>query len=74
MGRLDYVFNRSLQGVPARLGETGRPLWATAVLPTPCVRAWRIRRAVARDRTAAFALTGAAACLVSPITWVHHLV
>jgi len=28
----------------------------------------------ARDRTAAFALTGAAACLVSPITWVHHLV
>ncbi|WP_189952597.1 glycosyltransferase 87 family protein [Streptomyces alanosinicus] len=75
VGRLDYVSNQSLQGVLARLGETGRPLWATAVLLTLCVWAWRTRGAVkAGDRTAAFALTGAAACLVSPITWVHHLV
>ncbi|GGS61330.1 glycosyltransferase family 87 protein [Streptomyces cinerochromogenes] len=75
VGRLDYVSNQSLQGVLARLGETGRPLWATAVLLTLCVWGWRGRRAVAAgDRTAAFALTGAAACLVSPITWVHHLV
>ncbi|MGV9355360.1 glycosyltransferase 87 family protein [Streptomyces misionensis] len=75
VGRLDYVSNQSLQGVLARLGETGRPLWATAVLLTLCVWAWRTRRAAAaRDWTAAFALTGAAACLVSPITWVHHLV
>ncbi|KUN06314.1 hypothetical protein AQI95_13645 [Streptomyces yokosukanensis] len=75
VGRLDYVSNQSLQGVLARLGETGRPLWATAVLLTLCVWAWRARGAVkAGDWTAAFALTGAAACLVSPITWVHHLV
>lgn len=75
VGRLDYVSNQSLQGVLARLGETGRPLWATLVLLTLCVWAWRARRAVtAGDWTAAFALTGAAACLVSPITWVHHLV
>ncbi|MEU6512063.1 glycosyltransferase 87 family protein [Streptomyces sp. NPDC046942] len=75
VGRLAYVSNQSLQGVLARLGETGRPLWATAVLLTLCVWAWRARRAVtAGDWTAAFALTGAAACLVSPITWVHHLV
>ncbi|MGW2645831.1 glycosyltransferase 87 family protein [Streptomyces sp. NPDC001393] len=75
VGRLGYVSNQSLQGVLARLGETGRPLWATAVLLTLCVWAWRTRRAVrAGDWTAAFALTGAAACLVSPITWVHHLV
>ncbi|MFJ5034304.1 glycosyltransferase 87 family protein [Streptomyces sp. NPDC088560] len=75
VGRLDYVSNQSLQGVLARLGETGRPLWATLVLLTLCVWAWRTRRAVtAGDWTAAFALTGAAACLVSPITWVHHLV
>ncbi|WP_308280800.1 glycosyltransferase family 87 protein [Streptomyces barringtoniae] len=75
VGRLDYVSNQSLQGVLARLGEPGRPLWATAVLLTLCVWAWRARRAVrAGDWTAAFALTGAAACLVSPITWVHHLV
>ncbi|MFF3912171.1 glycosyltransferase family 87 protein [Streptomyces sp. NPDC001852] len=75
VGRLDYVSNQSLQGVLARLGEPGRPLWATAVLLTLCVWAWRARGAVrAGDWTAAFALTGAAACLVSPITWVHHLV
>ncbi|MEU7410431.1 glycosyltransferase 87 family protein [Streptomyces sp. NPDC042638] len=75
VGRLDYVSNQSLQGVLARLGESGRPLWATAVLLTLCVWAWRGRRAVAAgDWTAAFALTGATACLVSPITWVHHLV
>ncbi|MEU2061203.1 glycosyltransferase 87 family protein [Streptomyces sp. NPDC013455] len=75
VGRLDYVSNQSLQGVLARLGETGRPLWATAVLLTLCVWVWRGRRAVAAgDWTAAFALTGAAACLVSPVTWVHHLV
>ncbi|GLX50699.1 hypothetical protein Shyhy01_36490 [Streptomyces hygroscopicus subsp. hygroscopicus] len=75
VGRLDYVSNQSLQGVLARLGETGRPLWATVVLLALCVWGWRTRRAaLAGDWTAAFALTGATACLVSPITWVHHLV
>lgn len=75
VGRLDYVSNQSLQGVLARLGETGRPLWATAVLLVLCVWAVRVRRAVvAGDWTAAFALTGLTACLISPITWVHHLV
>lgn len=75
VGRLDYVSNQSLQGVLARLGEPGRPVWATAVLLVLCVWAWRARRAVAAgDWPAAFALTGLTACLVSPITWVHHLV
>ncbi|MEV5955991.1 glycosyltransferase 87 family protein [Streptomyces sp. NPDC051987] len=75
VGRLDYVSNQSLQGVLARLGHPDKPLWAIAVLLTLAVWAWRTRRAVAAgDWTAAFALTGLAACLVSPITWVHHLV
>lgn len=75
VGRLDYVSNQSLQGVLARLGETGRPLWATVVLLVLAVWVVRSRRAiVAGDWTAAFALTGLTACLVSPITWVHHLV
>jgi alpha-1,2-mannosyltransferase len=75
VGRLDYVSNQSLQGVLARLGEPSRPLWATVVLLVLCVWAVRARRAVAAgDWTAAFALTGLTACLVSPITWVHHLV
>ncbi|MGW0995974.1 glycosyltransferase 87 family protein [Streptomyces sp. NPDC002523] len=75
VGRLDYVSNQSLQGILARLGEPDRALWASAVLLVLSVWAVRTRRAVAAgDWTAAFALTGAAACLVSPITWVHHLV
>ncbi|MEU8713063.1 glycosyltransferase 87 family protein [Streptomyces sp. NPDC048663] len=75
VGRLDYVSNQSLQGVLARLGHPDKPLWASAVLITLAVWAWRTRKAVAaEDWTAAFALTGLAACLVSPITWVHHLV
>lgn len=75
VGRLDYVSNQSLQGILARLGEPDRAVWAGAVLPTLCVWALRSRRAaMAGDWAAAFALTGLTACLVSPITWVHHLV
>ncbi|MEU0944263.1 glycosyltransferase 87 family protein [Streptomyces canus] len=75
VGRLDYVSNQSLQGILARLGEPDRAVWAVAVLLTLAVWAVRARRAVAAgDWAAAFALTGLTACLVSPITWVHHLV
>ncbi|WP_315903688.1 glycosyltransferase 87 family protein [Streptomyces rhizosphaerihabitans] len=78
IGRLAYVSNQSLQGVLARLvapEEPNRALWATLALLVLCVWARRTSRALAdEDWTAAFALTGLAACLVSPITWVHHLV
>lgn len=78
IGHLAYVSNQSLQGVLARLaapGEPSRAAWAAAVLVVLCVWARRSARALAdEDWTAAFALTGLTACLVSPITWVHHLV
>ncbi|MFF0156430.1 glycosyltransferase 87 family protein [Streptomyces sp. NPDC005263] len=75
VGRLDYVSNQSLQGILARLGVTDRAVWAVAVLLVLCVWASRSRRAVAAGEwPTAFALTGLTACLVSPITWVHHLV
>ncbi|MFF8973846.1 glycosyltransferase family 87 protein [Streptomyces sp. NPDC014995] len=75
VGRLDYVSNQSLQGVLARLGVESRLVWAVLVVLVLCGWAWRSRRAVAAgDWRAAFALTGLTACLVSPITWVHHLV
>lgn len=75
VGRLAYVSNQSLQGILARLGVMDRAVWAGAVLVVLGIWAWRTRRAVAAaDWPTAFALTGATACLVSPITWVHHLV
>ncbi|MFF3335177.1 glycosyltransferase 87 family protein [Streptomyces sp. NPDC002888] len=75
VGRLDYVSNQSLQGVLARLGEQSREVWVVTVLLVLGVWVWRARRAVvAGNWQAAFALTGLTACLVSPITWVHHLV
>ncbi|MFF4586323.1 glycosyltransferase 87 family protein [Streptomyces sp. NPDC001388] len=75
VGRLDYVSNQSLQGVLARLGVESRAVWAGLAVVVLCVWARRARRAVdAGDWRAAFALTGATACLVSPVTWVHHLV
>ncbi|AZQ39394.1 DUF2029 domain-containing protein [Streptomyces cyaneochromogenes] len=75
VGRLDYVSNQSVQGILARLGVADRAVWAVVVLLVLGVWMARTRRAVlAEDWTAAFALTGLTACLVSPITWVHHLV
>ncbi|WP_030924251.1 glycosyltransferase 87 family protein, partial [Streptomyces sp. NRRL B-24720] len=74
VGALDYVSNQSLQGALARLGA-GRPVWALAVLAVLVLWAYRVRRATAvGDDEAGMALTGLAACLVSPVTWVHHLV
>ncbi|MER5512622.1 glycosyltransferase 87 family protein [Streptomyces sp. NPDC002766] len=75
VGRMDYVSNQSLQGVLARLGVTDRAVWACVVLVVLAVWARRTRSALAADDwSGAFALTGLTACLVSPITWVHHLV
>ncbi|MEV0224951.1 glycosyltransferase 87 family protein [Streptomyces sp. NPDC050704] len=78
IGRLAYVSNQSLQGVLARLAAPAEPshaAWALAALAVLAVWAWRAHRAlVGDDLPGAFALTGLAACLVSPITWVHHLV
>ncbi|MEU3186105.1 glycosyltransferase 87 family protein [Streptomyces sp. NPDC006923] len=77
VGSLSYVSNQSLQGVLARLrpDHPGGGLWLVCVLAVLAVWAYRARAAVRDgDDRAGFALTGLAACLVSPVTWVHHLV
>lgn len=78
VGSLAYVSNQSWQGVLARLSDPAAPsrtVWALGVIVILCVWAWRARRAAAAgDEPAGFALTGLTACLISPVTWVHHLV
>jgi alpha-1,2-mannosyltransferase len=78
VGRLDKTSNQSLLGALARLADPGDPsrtVWAVlaagalAFVLTRAVRATR-----AGDDLAGVTLTGLAACLVSPVTWSHHLV
>jgi alpha-1,2-mannosyltransferase len=73
VGEPGYISNQSPRGMLARLGDPGHQfLWPLLVLLVLAVWVYRVRRAP--TPLAAFALTGAAACLVSPVTWVHHLV
>ncbi|MEU7799791.1 glycosyltransferase 87 family protein [Micromonospora arborensis] len=77
VGELAYVSNQSLLGLVARLdpAHPDRRLWLVLVVAVLVIWAVRVRRAVrAGDDRAGFALTGVTACLVSPVTWVHHLV
>ncbi len=70
VGDLAYVSNQSLRGVVARLhGPAG--WWVAAVTVALGVWVRLVRRA---DPITGFALTGVVACLISPVTWVHHLV
>lgn len=77
VGSLAYVSNQSLQGVVARL-DPAHPstlLWLALVLVTLGVWVWRARAAVAAgDEATGLALTAVVGALVSPVTWVHHLV
>ncbi|WP_432035260.1 glycosyltransferase 87 family protein [Streptomyces cucumeris] len=78
IGVLAYVSNQSWEGVLARLVDPLPPsgtAWGLGVLAVLAVWAHRVRGAAAAgDETAGYALTGVAACLISPVTWVHHLV
>ncbi|MEW1584968.1 glycosyltransferase 87 family protein [Micromonospora vinacea] len=77
VGELAFVSNQSLRGVVARLDpeHPSTVLWLLLVLGTLALWAWRSRAAVAAgDEATGLALTGAVMCLVSPVTWVHHLV
>lgn len=81
VGSLSFVSNQSWQGVVARL-DPARPstlAWLALVAVTLAVWAVRVRRAAAEpapagDQATGLALTGAVGSLVSPVTWVHHLV
>ena len=72
IGKLYYVSNQSLRGVVARL-DAPPTLWLTAVALVVAYWCWWVRSRKP-DTVLGFAVTGVIACLVSPITWVHHLV
>lgn len=77
VGSLAFVSNQSLQGLVARLdpSDPSKLLWLVLALGVLVIWIVRIRRAVAAgDEAAGLALTGIVSCLVSPVTWIHHLV
>jgi alpha-1,2-mannosyltransferase len=78
VGRLDKWSNQSVMGMLARLADPGQPdrrLWAVLVGVVLLVGMWRAVLAYRRgDDLVAVTLTGLTACLVSPISWTHHLV
>jgi len=77
VGVLAFISNQSLEGAVARLNPNNPStlLWAAAALVVLAIWFVRVRRAhAAGDAMTGFALTGVVGCLVSPVTWVHHLV
>ncbi|MEH1102499.1 glycosyltransferase family 87 protein [Micromonospora sp. CPCC 205561] len=77
VGELAFVSNQSLRGVVARLNpeHPSTLAWLALAVAALALWAWRSRAAVAvGDEATGLALTGAVMCLVSPVTWVHHLV
>jgi alpha-1,2-mannosyltransferase len=72
VGKLYYVSNQSLRGVLARL-EAPEMWWLVAVALVVTYWCWWVRTR-RPDAMAGYAVTGAVGCLISPVTWVHHLV
>lgn len=72
IGLLSFISNQSLQGVVARAG-LNRLVWVGLVAAVLAV--WFVRcRAHRDDVVMGLALTGLVSVLISPVTWVHHLV
>jgi alpha-1,2-mannosyltransferase len=78
VGRLFGTNTQSLLGVLARIALPGPPnrvLWLVLALAVLALALWRAVRADrAGDDLAAVTLIGLAGCLVSPISWTHHLI
>ena len=74
----DSPNNQSLLGMFARLADPGRPstvLWALAAGGVLALAMWRAVRAFAQgDELVGVTVTGLAACLISPLSWSHHMV
>jgi alpha-1,2-mannosyltransferase len=75
VGLLDKTSNQSIQGLLARTTDSGTPVWAALAAVVLATALWRAVRAHrSGDELAGVTLAGLGACLVSPISWTHHLV
>lgn len=78
VGILGNSSNESILGLLARWaqpGDASRLLWLACVAIVAWIGITRIRRAIdAGDTLAAVTLTGLLGILVSPVSWVHHIV
>jgi alpha-1,2-mannosyltransferase len=77
VGSQSFVSNQSLNGMIHRWDpqHPSKLVWLALVLLVLAIWAWRSRRAVRHgDEVTGLALTGIVGVLISPITWVHHLV
>jgi len=78
VGSVDSATNQSLAGLVARLANThpDAPAGTTVLLALAAALVVAAAARVARrgDLVGGFAVTGLGTCLVSPISWVHHLV
>ena len=70
IGDLAYISNQSLRGLVARSGGSGA-VWLLLVAAVLAFWVWRVRRV---PLLTGVALTGVVGGLISPVTWVHHLV
>ena len=77
VGRLENPWNQSVLGLLAHVADPARPdrvLWALLAAGVAVLGLWRAVRVYRRgDDLTAVTLVGLTACLVSPISWVHHL-
>ena len=77
VGELDQISNQSVMGALARFASPGAPdrvLWAGAVVVVTAVGMLRAVRAHRQgDLLVAVTLAGLVSCLVSPVSWTHHL-
>jgi alpha-1,2-mannosyltransferase len=77
VGAIAFISNQSLNGAIARAhaADPSTLAWLICVVVILAIWVVRIRRtAAAGDELTGFALTGIVGCLISPITWIHHLV
>jgi alpha-1,2-mannosyltransferase len=77
VGQLDNPWNQSMLGLLAHVSDPAPPdrlLWALLAAGVAVLGLGRAVRVYRRgDDLAAVTLAGLTACLVSPISWVHHL-